>query len=128
MWCVNHHQPRSRVHTRHVPITETIEAWIFLISILVAVWLVQTHIVGSIIVITGDMQELAALICGLFYTSILTTAPAVVGFAELSAYMPAWKIAIFGSIGAVAGEVLMFRFIRSPFIEHLVTIAFHPTS
>lgn len=116
------------MHTRHIPLSETIEAWIFVIGVLFAVWLVQSDVVASVIGFFGQYQAFAAFATGIFYTSILTTAPAVVAFAELSAFVPAWKIALFGSIGAVGAEVLMFRFIRSPFVEHVMRAAFHPTA
>ena len=120
------HEPRSRVHVRHIPLSETIEAWIFIVGIVVAFWFVQSGAVVHFISAFGEYRGLAALTTGMFYTSILTTTPAIVAFAELSAFVPAWKIAVLGSIGAVGAEMLMLRFIRSPFMEHLMRAAFHP--
>ncbi len=120
------HQRRSRVHPRHIPISETIEAWLFLIGILVSVWIIQSGIVGATIGAFGNLQELAAFFVGFFYTSVLTTAPAIAAFTELSSELVLWKIAVFGSVGAVVGEVFMFRFVRSPLMEHLMNAVFHP--
>jgi len=84
---------------------------------------------GAVITFVGMLdgfKGVAAFVIGIFYTSMLTTAPAIVGFAELTSTMPLWKIALYGSLGAVAAEVLMFRFICSPLVEDLMRAAFHP--
>jgi hypothetical protein len=113
-------------HRRAIPLSETIEAWILIVGIIAAVALAKSHILASLIASMGAYEPLGAFAAGLFFTSMLTTLPAIVALGEFAQYLPAWQVAILGGIGAVVGDLLIFRFVRSRFVEDLVRAAFSP--
>ena len=83
-----------------------------LISIIFAFFIVRSGLVSLCVDVLGDVKWLGILIAGLFFTSIITTAPAIVllgAFAETNTLL---ELVVFGGIGAVIGDYVIFRFIR----------------
>lgn len=115
-----------RPHPLAVPLSETIEAWTIIASLVFAVWFVKTDIVLSLITLSAEFSVLASFVAGLFFTSVLTTIPALVAVVEIATYVPAWEVAFFGGVGAVCGDVLVFRFVRSGLVERIMRAAIHP--
>ncbi len=115
-----------RVHSRAIPLSETVEAWTIIVSLVCAVWLVKTDIVLSSITLSAEFSALTSFVAGLFFTSILTTIPAMVVFVEIATYVPAWKIALFGGMGALCGDLLLFRFVRSSLVERIARSVVNP--
>lgn len=64
-------------------------------------------------------HPLASLAAGVFYSSIFTVAPATITFGELATRLPAWQVALLGGAGAMAGDLLIFRFLRSTLAAQL---------
>lgn len=119
---VHRHFPRNGI-----PLSETIEAWLLIASIGLAVWLANSDVIPMLI---GKAEGLWLLISvfleGFFFTSVLTTAPAIIAIVESAAYVPAWKLAAIGALGAVCGDMLIFRFVQSRLVERILRVAFHP--
>src|SRR5262245_11852743 len=83
-----------------------------LISIGVALWLGESHVLERIMVATRESKFLSSLVGGLFFTSIFTTAPAIVILGEIAQNTSIWYVSLFGAIGALVGDLLMFKFLR----------------
>jgi len=115
------HFPRDRIF-----LSETVEAWVFIASILSAVWLIKTNALTVIIASTAQFDVVGSFIEGLLFTSVLTTAPAIVAIIGSASYVPAWELALIGGAGAVCGDLLVFRFVRSRLVEHILRAMFSP--
>ena len=98
---------------------------LIVLSVLVAVLLVRTSVLSSLLVSAGEMQVFGAFIAGMFFTSIFTTAPAIVALGEISLLQGIFSTALFGAAGCVAGDLIIFRFFRNRLSEHIAEIVTH---
>ncbi len=94
-------------------------------SIILAVVFVKTGVLVDLIESTQKWQYLGSLISGLFFTSIFTTAPAIVALGQISEINSILPTAFLGAIGATVGDLLMFHFVRDRFSEHLLEAMSH---
>lgn len=94
-------------------------------SCAVAYLLVQTGGLGHVLASMQEWQFLGSFIAGLFFTSVFTTAPAIVTLGEMTLGSSILPVALFGAAGAVAGDLIIFRFIRDKFSEHIVELLKH---
>lgn len=94
-------------------------------SITVAVLLVRTDTLVGIFDSVQYMQVLGSFIAGLFFTSVFTTAPAIVALGKLSLMSPPLSVALFGALGAVVGDLILFWFIRDRFSDHVMELLRH---
>src|SRR3989344_5653039 len=115
-----------KTHPRAIPIAITLEAWILIASSLLSVWLLKSDFIGVFIANAAEFEEISSFIGGLFFTSILTTAPSIVALGELGQHIAPWKVASIGAAGAVCGDILIFRFLHSPLANYIIRIAFNP--
>ena len=98
---------------------------LIVLSVLVAVLLVRTSVLSSLLVSAGEMQVFGAFIAGMFFTSIFTTAPAIVALGEISLLQGIFSTALFGATGCVVGDLIIFRFFRNRLSEHIAEIVTH---
>lgn len=112
-------------HPRGVPGEVTLDAWLVVVGIVLAVVLARSGIVGYLASITADFTVVSSFIIGLFFTSVLTTTPAIIAIVEFSYFVPPLLLAIVGGAGAVCGDLLIFRFVRSPLANYFVRLATH---
>lgn len=108
------------MRARPVPSAVTLDAWLLILGIAATVLIVEAGWIPAAAQMLAHQAELVSLTAGLLFTSVLTTTPAIALIAELSPYIPAWKLALIGGAGAVAGDLLIFRFVRSPFVAYFV--------
>lgn len=112
---------------RGVPSEVTFDAWLVVAGLVLSVVLAKSNVVAYLASITADFTVMSSFIVGLFFTSVLTTAPAIVAIAEFSSYVPPVLLALVGGAGAVCGDLLIFRFVRSPLAHYFVKLASHGT-
>jgi len=117
----------TRPHKNAIPLEVTHEAWLLVLGFVVAFILVELDVLGYLAVFASQYATLASFSVGMFFTSVLTTTPAIVAIAEFSAHIPALHIAVFGGAGAVVGDLLIFRFVRSPLATYIVDAASNQT-
>jgi hypothetical protein len=98
---------------------------IVLFSIGIAILLVQSDMLGKLLVSVQNFGWLGSFIAGFFFTSVFTTAPAIVMLGEIARTHAVVPVAILGAVGAVIGDLIIFRFIRDTFSEHLLALAGH---
>ena len=96
-------------------------ALIFL-SVLVAILLVRMDIIAGLIHSTRELEWIGSFVAGLFFTSVFTTAPAIAALGEIAQANHILPTAFFGAIGAVIGDLVIFRFVRDRFSEHLLAL------
>ncbi len=90
-----------------------------LASIAIAYVLGKTDSIGVLVYRFHLSPILASMVAGLFFTSVFTTAPAMVALAEIALHNSIWQTALFGGIGAVLGDVIIFRFVRDHVADDL---------
>ena len=86
--------------------------FILLASIAVAWAIVHFGIVETLLSYTGDGVLLTGFIAGMFFTSVMTTAPAMAVLGVLSFHINPLVLAVVGGAGAVCGDYLIFAFVR----------------
>lgn len=94
-------------------------------SLIIAAILVRTDIFINILDSSQGLEIIGSFIAGIFFTSIFTTAPATVTLAELAQTNSIWLVSLFGAIGAVTGDMLIFRFVKDRFSAHLAELLRH---
>lgn len=82
------------------------------LSIILAVLIVRSDVVHYLSALDG-FERILSLIAGIFFTSVFTTAPAIAVLAELMKELPTWQVAVFGGLGAVFGDFIIFHMIQS---------------
>src|SRR3989344_1626456 len=95
---------------------------IVLLSIMLAVLLVKTQALARILTSTKEMEIIGSFIAGMFFTSIFTTVPAIVTLGEIAQANSVILTAFFGGMGAVVGDLIIFRFVRDRFSEDLMAL------
>ena len=94
-------------------------------SIALAVVLVRTDVLGRILTSTKELEMLGSFIAGMFFTSVFTAAPAIVTLGEIAQSNSVVLVAIFGAMGAVIGDLIIFRFVRERLSVHLMELVQH---
>ena len=98
---------------------------IILLSILLALVLVKTDVLIKLLTSTRELEFLGSFVAGLFFTSIFTVVPAAVALGEIARTDSIVLTAFFGAIGAVIGDLFIFRFIKDKLSEHLLELLKH---
>ena len=101
---------------------------IIALSIGVAILLLKTNILVAILTSTKEVEFLGSFIAGLFFTSVFTTAPAIVALGSIAHANSLLPVVVFGALGATIGDLIIFRFVRDEFSEHLLELAQHKSS
>ncbi|MDB5225178.1 MAG: hypothetical protein JWL87_130 [Candidatus Adlerbacteria bacterium] len=93
--------------------TRLLQDALLVVASIWAAWaIVHFNFVPQALAQAGDGLLWASLLAGLFFTSLLTTAPAIAVLGELSLEGNLFLIALVGSVGAVAGDYLLYAFVR----------------
>lgn len=95
---------------------------IILASIFFALALWQSGLADELVLSLGAFSWLGVIIAGMFFTSIFTTAPAIVVLGIFAQDMPIVPVAILGGLGAMIGDYLIFRLVRDRVKEDLTYI------
>src|SRR3989338_6991323 len=98
---------------------------IIVISVLVAVTLIKTEVLVRLLISTKELEILGSFIAGMFFTSIFTTAPAIVALGEIANANSVLITALFGGVGALVGDLIIFKFIKDRLSEHLLELIKH---
>lgn len=88
-------------------------------SIVAAIFIVKSGIVDDVVTSFGDAQAVGAFFAGILFTSIFTVAPAVAVLGELAQSNSPLFVALWGAIGAVVGDYIIFSLVRDRFAEDI---------
>ncbi len=91
-------------------------------SIIVTILLVKTDVLGIVLTSTRELEWIGSFISGMFFTSAFTTAPAIVTLGEIAHIISPWTVAFFGALGALVVDIIIFKFARDRFADHLLEI------
>lgn len=81
----------------------------FFVAVLVAV----SDLAPNLLTATSEVKFLGSFIAGMFFTSIFTTAPATVVLFEISKANSILEVALLGGLGALVGDLVIFRFFKN---------------
>ncbi|MEK7646260.1 MAG: hypothetical protein AAB381_01005 [Patescibacteria group bacterium] len=88
------------------------------IGIALALFLSTSGMLDQMISLIGNTAA-ASFFAGIFFTSVFTLGPASVTLVNISEYGDPHTIALWGALGAVCGDLVLFFFIRDHFAEHI---------
>ena len=97
-------------------------------SIIIAILLETTGLLHSIINFFNGYEFIESFIAGLFFTSIFTTIPAIISLGEIAQHSNPFWTAVFGGLGAVIGDLIIFRFVRDRLSEDIMNLLRQKTS
>lgn len=93
------------------------------LSIIVAIIFIKTGVIEEILRQTRDVWFLDSFIAGMFFTSVFTTIPAMVALGEIAqSSQSVLQVAILGGLGALFGDLIIFRFMRDRFGEDIMRL------
>lgn len=91
------------------------DLFIIFASALLAIFLIKSGIILQILVETQYLKYIGSFIAGIFFTSAFTTAPATAAFVELAQFNSVIIMALLGGLGALAGDLIIFCFVKDRF-------------
>ena len=94
---------------------------IIALGIVIAVVLSKYGIIDFLISLFKDYYIIASFITGIFFTSVFTIAPSSVAFASIAENFPLPQVAIWGGLGAMCGDLILFFFIKDRFYDDLIS-------
>lgn len=92
---------------------------IIAIGIIIAIILAKTEILQSLIINMKEWGFLSSLFAGIFFVSIFTTVPATVALVKIAEVNSIWEVVLFGGIGALIGDFLIFHFVKNSVTENI---------
>jgi hypothetical protein len=98
---------------------------IIVLSVFVAVILIKTEALAKILTSTKELELIGSFVAGIFFTSVFTVAPAAVTLGEIAQANSIILTAVFGAMGAIVGDLIIFRFVRDRFSKHLIELIKH---
>jgi len=90
---------------------------IIALSVVIAIVLVKTGALKSLLASAKEIQFIGSFVAGMFFTSIFTIAPAIVALVEIFQINSLFSVAIFGGLGALVGDLIIFRFVKESLSE-----------
>lgn len=95
---------------------------IFIGGIVIAILVVKTGIVHEILEKSSGIGLWGSFLAGIFFTTILTAAPATVIFFELGkSGIPIIPMALIAGAGALIGDFILFHFLKMGVTDSLVS-------
>ncbi len=100
---------------------------IIALGITVAILLSKFGVIDSVVYGLRNYSIFACFFAGIFFTSTFTIAPASVAIVHLAEHFPLPSVALWGALGAMLGDLILFFFIRDRFSSDLMSI-FSPST
>lgn len=94
-------------------------------SVILAVVLAKSGVFEKLLIASAELKFIGSFVAGLFFTSLFTVAPATVALAEIAQSAPIGLVALLGGSGAVIGDLLLFKFLKSRLGDDLISLLKH---
>ena len=101
---------------------------VVIFSIIVAILLAKAGVFETMLARTQNIKLISSFIIGMFFTSLFTAAPATAAFGELAHTNSIFLIAIFGGLGAMVGDFILFKFLKKNISDNFIILFSHPKS
>jgi hypothetical protein len=92
------------------------------LGIFIALILVKSGVLDSFLSLLRDYHILASFVAGIFFTSAFTLAPASIALMRIVENAPLPSVALWGGLGAMCGDLVLFFFIRDRFADDLMSV------
>ncbi len=92
---------------------------LIIVGLAFMLFLSTSGVLDTIIKSIGN-TAVASFAAGIFFTSIFTLGPASIALANIAKNAAIPEVAIWGALGAMCGDLLLFFFIRDHFADHLL--------
>jgi len=92
------------------------------LSIFIAIILAKTGALESLITSTQETRFIGSFIAGVLFVSVFTAAPATVALGEIAQSNSVIIVAILGGLGALVGDLFIFRFVKDKLSEDLLNL------
>lgn len=89
------------------------------VSVLLAWFLISSGALANLLAATDAGKIFESFVVGIFFTSAFTLAPAAIFLGQLSQTISPWTVALFGALGAMCGDLILFLFIRDRLAEDI---------
>lgn len=93
-----------------------------LLGVAAAIIYVESGLLDVTLNALDGNYAIASFIAGIFFTSAFTLAPSSVAFVHLAQSAPVGPIALWGGLGAMVGDLILFLFIRDHFADDLLSV------
>lgn len=95
---------------------------LLLVGIIVTVFLLTLEILQAFILNLGDFGYLGGFVAGIFFVSTFTVVPAGVTLFLIGGNLNPFVLSIIAGCGAVAGDLLIFRFVKDELNKEIVSL------
>ncbi len=85
---------------------------VIILSVILAVILAKSGILSEILGKTQEWHFIGSILAGVFFVSLFTVTPAAVVLIGLAQSGAIWEVAFCGAVGALIGDLLIFRFVK----------------
>lgn len=92
---------------------------ILVLSVFAAIAIARSGVIHDLSGTLGYSSVIPVFIAGLFFTSMFTIAPASIVLAEFGQTMGIWEVAVWGALGSVVGDMLIFLFMKNEVSDDL---------
>ncbi|MBI4010365.1 MAG: hypothetical protein HY361_04235 [Candidatus Aenigmarchaeota archaeon] len=92
---------------------------LIILSLIISYAILTSQYTHNLILSLGDYGYLGSFIIGLFYTYSLTTIPATAGFFLLGESLSPLLLALFGALGSLLGDYIIYRFVKDNFTKEM---------
>ena len=89
------------------------------IGIAIATTLSRVGFIDLVISLTREYYQIPTFVAGMFFTSAFTLAPASVMLVDISQSAPTSGVVVWGGLGAMFGDLILFLFIRDRFADDI---------
>lgn len=93
------------------------DIYLLILGALVGYWFIHSGIIHTILGSFDGAPIIASFVAGFFFTSIFTTVPAIAALYEICQDTPLLLVATVGAMGAVIGDLIIFRFVKDDIAE-----------
>lgn len=105
-------------HVRHL----IKDAVIIIFSVLIAFALAKTGAVENLLASVKGFNIVGSFLAGVFFTSIFTITPSAVVLLSIARESSLLYVALFGALGAMIGDLLIFKLVRNSLAEDLMSL------
>jgi uncharacterized membrane protein YdjX (TVP38/TMEM64 family) len=95
------------------------DLWVIMFSIIIAIIFAKSPLLDSLLGTIDTFYIVGSFVAGLFFTSVFTTAPAVIVLGKLGATFNPWTVALVGAVGSVIGDLVIFTFMKGHISEDI---------
>jgi len=95
-------------------------------SVAMAYFLAASGILGELLTKTVGSEIISSFIAGIFFTSLFTAAPATIALGSIAQAHSLWIVALFGALGAVIGDLILYRVLKTHVTDDLLYLLSRP--